>query len=438
MDGVTLEEFDTLVVGAGVSGLAAAHDLHHAGQKVMVVESSNRSGGRVARIEHRGDMAEAGAQGYFDNYTQAMELLAHYGLDGDLRASGGKTLYLMPDGSRRSVASNFDLLKLLGVRGALDLARFYFRYVRRRPSFSPFEIAEPVPQSDAVSAATEFTWAGRAFRDLVLRPMTHMMTTSALEETGLYYFLNVLSQSTHKTYYLLGGNARLAEKMAQALPVRYGTAVESLHMSDSEIAGVELDDGSILKARHVILACPAGAASKILPAEFGGLKAFLGDFPHTRYALVYFFLNGPLVEDAFFFCGHPNRETIFNAAINHSVSTPEHVPSGRALISAWAAFPDSERIALWSDAAVVDRARQDLRPLIPGLEGKIEHVAVVRHDWGVARYDPGMYRRITAFKAQAEGVRGLSFAGTDFDCPHMEGGIRSGKRAAARAMRPTL
>jgi hypothetical protein len=49
-----------------------------------------------------------------------------------------------------------------------------------------------------------------------------------------------------------------------------------------------------------------------------------------------------------------------------------------------------------------------------------------------------MYRKITAFKAQAECVRGLSFAGTDFDCPHMEGGIRSGKRAAARAMRPSF
>jgi len=433
-----MEDFDALVVGAGVSGLAAAHDLHHAGRKVLVIESSDRPGGRVARIEHRGDMAEAGAQGYFDNYTEAMKLLAHYGLDKDLRETGGKSLYLMPDGSRRSVGSDFELLKLLGGRGGVDLMRFYLGYVRRPRGFSPFEIVEPTPPSDALWAGTEFAWAGRAFRDLVLRPMTHMMTTSALEQTGLYYFLNVLGQAARKSYYLVGGNARLAETMAQALPVRYGAFAQSLHMSNGEIAGVALQDGSVLKARHVILACPAGAASKILPADFGGLKTFLGEFPHTRYALVYFFLDSPLEEDAYFFSGHPNRETIFNAAINHSVYTPEHVPSGHALISAWAAFPDSERIALWSDEAVITQAKQDLRALIPSLEDKIERVTVVRHDWGVARYDPGMYRKITAFKAQAEGVRGLSFAGADFDCPHMEGGIRSGQRAAARAMRPSF
>ena len=37
------------VIGAGVAGLAAAHDLLHAGKRVIVLEARDRIGGRVGR-----------------------------------------------------------------------------------------------------------------------------------------------------------------------------------------------------------------------------------------------------------------------------------------------------------------------------------------------------------------------------------------------------
>ena len=61
--------------------------------------------------------------------------------------------------------------------------------------------------------------------------------------------------------------------------------------------------------------------------------------------------------------------------------------------------------------------------------------AAGRHQRAAARYEPGMYRKVLDFKTKAETFRGLSFAGTDYDSIHMESGIRSGQRAAARALR---
>jgi phytoene dehydrogenase-like protein len=42
-----VEQFDTIVVGAGVAGLSAARLLTDAGRRVVVLEARDRIGGRV-------------------------------------------------------------------------------------------------------------------------------------------------------------------------------------------------------------------------------------------------------------------------------------------------------------------------------------------------------------------------------------------------------
>ena len=42
-----MDHFDTIVIGAGVSGLTAARLLTKAGRRVVVLEARDRVGGRV-------------------------------------------------------------------------------------------------------------------------------------------------------------------------------------------------------------------------------------------------------------------------------------------------------------------------------------------------------------------------------------------------------
>ena len=53
-------EFDTLVIGGGVSGLAAANAMASKGQHVHVVECSSRLGGSVQTEIREGFLCEAG------------------------------------------------------------------------------------------------------------------------------------------------------------------------------------------------------------------------------------------------------------------------------------------------------------------------------------------------------------------------------------------
>jgi protoporphyrinogen oxidase len=430
-----MSDFDIIVVGAGVAGLAAADTLKSKGANVVVLEASDRAGGRVQRLERNGDMAEAGAQGYFSNYAEIMKLLRRYGLENDLVEKGGKVQYLTHKGERRTTNGNADLLKLIGVRGAADIARFHTQYVTLAKDFEQFEIERDIPEYDDVTPADELKWASKNFWDYVLRPLTHMMTTSSPEGTNLYYMVNCLKQTMHeKSYYLRGGNETLWERLAADLPIRLNTKVTELTTTNGAVDGVVLADGSFLKAKHVILACTAGGAGEIVPQQFTEVRAFLRSFPHTPYALPYFFLDRPLSTDAYAFFGHAHREATFNAALNHARYTPELAPSGKAIISAWSAFPESVEVDTWDDETIVARAKADIAPFFPGFEDWIEEVRVVRHRWGVARYETGMHRRIIDFKAAAAAIPGLSFAGTDYDNPHMEGGVRNGRRAAQRAL----
>lgn len=428
-------DFDTIIVGAGISGLAAAHRLTKAGQRIVILEQASRPGGRIARISYMGDMAEAGGQGYFDNYDDTLQLIEIYGLADDLIEKGGKTLYISERGERKIVSDNLSLLRALGVKGAWDLFRFDIKYRRHARDFPQFEISKSIPEYDDITSDQAMRWSHKRFQDYVLRPLTHMMTTSSPEGTNLYYLVNVLKQSHRKSYFLKGGNARLPERMAENLPVRYGVTVSGLVDTDGRISGVRLAEGSTISARHVILTCPAGAAGDILPASYGDAKTFLQTFPHTPYALPFFFLREPLKEDVYFYSGHPYRKACFNGALDHTVYMPAHVPSGNAVVSAWAAYPEALELAAWPDEDVIDQATADLELLIPGFSQKVAHAEVVRHHWGIARYEPGMHGRIIDFKEKTEQWLGLSVAGTDYDCPHIEGGVRSGFRAADRALK---
>lgn len=425
---------DTIVVGAGIGGLVAAHALKQAGQEVLVLEASGRPGGRVVRLERGVDSVEAGAQGIHSNYAQMLGLIDQFGMSGDLRPASGAVQYLDRTGAPRVSASNLQMAKIVGPRGAADLMRFWTQYFTLAKPFESFEITRDIPEYDNITAGAEFAWAGRNFRDFVLRPMTHAMANARPEEVNLYYIINGLRlRMTTRVFSLRRGNVSFLERLASEVRVRYGAPVARVLTTAGRVDGVELESGETLKARHTILACTAGGAGAMLPADFAPARRFLQEFTHTPMPLVFFFLDRPIDKAPYSFMGHPYRDAVYNMAINHARKTPFLTPSGKAILSAWPAFPDAAEMAAKSDTDVIAQAQKDLEVFFPGFADWIEEARVYRHSWGVARYGPGMHRKVLDFKAYAETLDGVSFAGTDYDSIHMESGVRSGLRAAARA-----
>lgn len=430
-----MSEIDTIVVGAGITGLATANKLRQAGQNVLVLEASDRVGdGRIVRLERNGDMADGGAQLIHSNYDEMLKLIDQTDLRGDLIKGGGKSLYLDETGTPRVTGGRLDLAHLMGPRGAAEAAAFYGR-TKFSKNFPLFELTKNIPEYDDVTAEEAFSKTGKAFQDYVLRPMMHASTNTTPAETNLYHTLNLLKLvATTETFGLRTGLLTLLERLAANTPITYGAKVASVLMTGDRVDGVQLQDGTSLGARHVILACPLGAAGDLVPDALAPAKTFLTAFPYTPLPLVYFFLDRPLADDHFVYFGHPYRDVPYNMALNHA-RRREMVPSGKAIISTWAAYPSTVPMTEMSDADTIATALRDLEAFIPGVANWVEEARVMKHRRGIARYAPGTHRKIIDFKAYAAGLKGISFAGNDYDSVHMESGIRSGYRAASRALK---
>lgn len=93
--------YDTVVVGAGVTGLTAALRLAEAGQRVLVLEARDRVGGRLRTETHDGAHFEIGGQWISPDQTALIEMVDELDLDTYSRFREGDSLYIAADKSAR-------------------------------------------------------------------------------------------------------------------------------------------------------------------------------------------------------------------------------------------------------------------------------------------------------------------------------------------------
>lgn len=433
-----LQKVDVIVVGAGITGLSTAYAVKKAGRSVLVLEASDQVGGRIMTRERGGDRVEVGQQYLLSNYEHALALVEELGMTGELIEAPPEIMqHIDRKGKAHVVDGDASLLRLLGVRGAADLARAAAQYSALGKSFSTYDLDVDIPEYDNVPALEGFSWAGQSFTDYILRPVCYGNAGTALEHISLYDAIRLFrSNLKHPKYYgFRAGNAALPQKLAEHVPVMLNARVGGLRMAGDRVSGVELADGRAIEAGHVILCTTPGAAASIVPQSFAAAKRFLTGFHHTPLALAFFYLDRPFDSPGFSFgIAYPEKR-YFNLSINHTAVRPFLVPSGKAIISAWSAYPGAGEMLAKPDEEILARALDELKLFYPGLRADwVEHAEVIRHDWGYAHHLPGDFKRIMDFNTEAKGCKGLSFANADYNRIALESGIIMGKRAAARAV----
>lgn len=255
---------DVIVIGAGLSGLAAARRLEALGHTVQIVEARDRIGGRVMDQDlGQGAVAERGAQWIGPSQTAILALARELGVSTFSATIPGKTR-LNFEGSIFDESEQSDSAELRKIREKLNLLA----------STIPVDAPWAAPRAQELDAITIAQWLSK---NNTSQETTQRMALSVAVFLGdfrkismLYFAFYIASAGgfqeleTHaQSLRFTGGPEQIARKMAAGLTrsVKTGLPVQSL-VQDTDFVTLSTKEGK-LQARHVILAINPTQADKL-------------------------------------------------------------------------------------------------------------------------------------------------------------------------------
>lgn len=298
-----------VVVGAGVAGLSAAHELTRLGCSVVVLEAGPQVGGKVRVSEVAGLAVDEGADSMLRRVPWGTDLAAAAGLDLVSPTPGGAAIWTrgalrpLPTGTVMGVPADLAALARSGVLSGRGLNRV------------PLDLVLPgEPVEDDVSVGDLV--ARRLGREVVERlvdPLLGGVYAGRADRLSLQATLPQLAATarSHRSLLLAaraargvpapgpvfaglaGGLGTLPVALARGLDVRLGTTVRGLARTPD---GWRLETGSVanpavLDADSVVLAVPAAAAARLL-AGHAPVQELAG-VDYASVAIVTLVLDGP-------------------------------------------------------------------------------------------------------------------------------------------------
>ena len=76
--------YDTIIVGGGITGLFLAYKLKDTGSSILLIESSDRLGGKINTIRKKGVQYECGAARFHESHTKFISLIHDLELENDI------------------------------------------------------------------------------------------------------------------------------------------------------------------------------------------------------------------------------------------------------------------------------------------------------------------------------------------------------------------
>jgi oxygen-dependent protoporphyrinogen oxidase len=440
-----------LIVGGGITGLAAAHRLRERlgpDAEVIVAEQSMRLGGKIHTVDFAGRPVETGAESLLAARPEAIELARAVGL-------GDALVYpsaLKPALSLGGELVDFPAGHMMGIPGdPADVAAI--ANAKERPD-NGLPILEP--GGDMSVGALVRARLGDEVLDRLVAPMLGGVYAGDVDRLSVRAVMPQLAAALERHARLTdavneikrpvtdgppkpvfatvdGGLNRLvtATSASARAEIRLGMTVRELRQTPYgwEVIAGPVPDPIKITADAVLLAVPASPATALLRGVEPQAAAALSGVAYASVALAAFaFDKIDLPERSGFLTPASEGKTV-KAATFASKKWP-HLGRRRQIVRVSMGRLGEEALLQYDDVTL---AKTALRELGEHLGQRLPEPVERRVDrWGGAlpQYTPGHDARIAAARVALAEHRGIAIAGAAADGVGIAACIASGQRAA--------
>lgn len=269
---------ETLVLGAGISGLSAAYELHKQNRDFLILEKDNRAGGVIDSFEKDGLVLERGPNSLVAT-EEIMEVCRELGLEDQI-------VYALPSGKIRQILWNDRLhtlkpspstlftTKLLSSRGKIRALSERFRNAASADNVSVHDFFERRFGKEVATrlagAIVSGIYAGDA-RELEMRSIFPSILDNLEEHGSVLKSVIKRSGKPRKIINFKRGLGQFTQALSEKIE-------DNLHLNLKILGIKSTNDGYLIKAlkngeqitiesKNILSTLPQHALLKVLPAE---------------------------------------------------------------------------------------------------------------------------------------------------------------------------
>ena len=414
---------DVIIVGGGLAGLACARHLHRHGQSFVLLEASDRVGGRVRTDTVEGFTLDRGFQVLLTAYPETRRAFDYGALDlhpfhdGALIRFDGR-FHRISDPFRHPLSAPGTLIAPVGTLG--DKVRVaWLRSHLKRDTLAELFMRDETTTIDALRQRWGFS---EQMIDRFFRPFFGgiFFDRELQASSRMFEFVFKMFAEGQATLPAAGMEA-LPRQLAADLPqetLRVDTPVTAL---DGQ--RVVLDDGTTLEASALVVAIDAPAAQRLI----GDIQPTQG---RSTTCLYYAAANSPVDEPLLVLNGD-GTGPVNNLCVPSDVA-PSYAPEGRALISVVVVgSPEGP------DDALEQQVREQLKDWFGPPVELWDHVRTVDIPYALPEQRPPF---LSPPKRPVRRRAGLYVCGDHRQTASLNGALASGRKAADAVLRdrPTL